>query len=62
MCHSNIHLSIYGMGDASAFMIKGDVPTFVMGDGMGFAPAFVIKGDAPLETRVSFTCIIKDME
>jgi hypothetical protein len=50
------------MGDASAFMIKGDVPTFVMGDGMGFAPAFVIKGDAPLETRISFTCIIKDME
>jgi hypothetical protein len=24
--HSNAHLSIYGMGDVSAFMIKGDMP------------------------------------
>jgi hypothetical protein len=24
--HSNAHLSIYGMGDAPAFVIKGDVP------------------------------------
>jgi hypothetical protein len=35
------------MGDASAFVIKGDVPAFVMGDGMGDASAFVIKGDVP---------------
>jgi hypothetical protein len=39
MRHSNTHLSIYGMEDASAFMIKGDVPlathvslTCVIGD------------------------------
>jgi hypothetical protein len=35
------------MGDVSAFVIKGDVPAFVMGDGMGDASAFVIKGDVP---------------
>jgi hypothetical protein len=35
------------MGDASAFVIKGDAPAFVMGDGMGDASAFVIKGDVP---------------
>jgi hypothetical protein len=58
--HSNAHLSIYGTRDAPAFMIKGDTPTFVMGNGMVDVPAFVIKGDAPRETRVSFTCIIKD--
>jgi hypothetical protein len=46
-------ISIYGMGD---------VPVFMMGDGMGDAPAFVIKGDVPQETRVSFTCIIKDVQ
>jgi hypothetical protein len=23
-CHSNAHLSIYGMGNASTFVIKGD--------------------------------------
>jgi hypothetical protein len=27
-------------------MIKGDVRTFMMGDGMGDALAFMIKGDA----------------
>jgi hypothetical protein len=27
-------------------MIKGDVHTFMMGDGMGDALAFMIKGDA----------------
>jgi hypothetical protein len=26
MRHSNVHLSIYGMGDMSAFMIKGGAP------------------------------------
>jgi hypothetical protein len=46
MLHSNACLSIYRMGDALAFMIKGDTPAFVMGDGMGDGPAFVIKGDA----------------
>jgi hypothetical protein len=30
--HSNTHLSIYGMRDTSAFMIKGDTTAFVMGD------------------------------
>jgi hypothetical protein len=41
--NSNAHLSIYGMGDAYAFMIKEDAPAFVMGDGMGDASTFVIK-------------------
>jgi hypothetical protein len=45
--HSNARLSIYGIGDASAFMIKEDAPTFMMKDGMEDATAFVIKGDAP---------------
>jgi hypothetical protein len=49
------------MGDASAFVIKGDTPTFVMGDGMGDTPAFMIKGDTLLATCVSFTCIIRDV-
>jgi hypothetical protein len=35
------------MGDAPAFMIKGDAPTIMMGDEMGDAPAIMIKGDAP---------------
>jgi hypothetical protein len=60
--HSNAHLSIYGMGDASAFVIKGDATAFLMGDGMGDASAFVIKGDAPREMYVSFTCIIGDAQ
>jgi hypothetical protein len=38
------------MGDKPAFMIKGGMPTFVMGDGIRDVPAFVIKGDTPLET------------
>jgi hypothetical protein len=46
--HSNAHLSIYGMGDVSAFMIKGGAPAFVMGDRMGDVSAFMIKGDAPV--------------
>jgi hypothetical protein len=41
------------MGDALAFMKKGDTPAFVMRDEMGDAPAFMIKRDVPLETRVS---------
>jgi hypothetical protein len=45
MRHSNARLSIYGMGDTSAFGIKGDVPAFVMGDRIEDASAFVIKGD-----------------
>jgi hypothetical protein len=49
--NSNARLSIYGMEDATAF---------VMGDGIGDTPAFVIKGDTPRETHVSFTCIIRD--
>jgi hypothetical protein len=61
-CHSNTHLSIYKMGDTSAFMIKRDATAFLMGDGMGDAPAFVIKGDAPREMYVSFTCIIGDAQ
>jgi hypothetical protein len=50
------------MGDALAFMIKGDVRAFMMGDRMGDTPAFVIKGDTPLETRISFACIIRDAQ
>jgi hypothetical protein len=54
------------MGASPAFMIKGDVRTFMMGDGMGDArafmmgdgmgdaSAFMIKGDVPLEMCVSF--------
>jgi hypothetical protein len=41
----NVRLSILGMGDAPAFVIKGDVCAFMMGEGMGDAPTFVIKGD-----------------
>jgi hypothetical protein len=50
MRHSNTRLSVYRMGDASAFMIKGDTPAFVMGDGMGDALAFMMGNgmeDAP---------------
>jgi hypothetical protein len=50
------------MGDVPAFMIKEDVPAFMMGDGIGDMLAFVIKGDAPLETHVSYTCIIGDTQ
>jgi hypothetical protein len=60
--HSNTHISIYGVGDALAFVIKGDASAFMMGDGMGDVAAFVIKGDAPLEMCVSFTCIIRDVQ
>jgi hypothetical protein len=59
--YSNARLSIYRMGDTPAFMIKGDTPTFVMGDRMGDALTFVIKGDVPRATCVSFTCIIRDV-
>jgi hypothetical protein len=48
------------MGDAFAFVIKGDTPAFVMRDGMKNAFTFVIKGDTPLETRTYFICIIRD--
>jgi hypothetical protein len=53
-------VSILGMGDASAFMIKGDARAFVMGEGMRDVPTFVIKGDMPLATRISFAFIIGD--
>jgi hypothetical protein len=53
ICHSNTHLSIYEMGDVSAFMMR---------DGMRYAPIFVIKGDAPLATCVFLTCIIRDVQ
>jgi hypothetical protein len=56
MFFCNTHLSILGMGDVSAFVIKGDACAFEMGD----ASAFVIKGDAPLATRISFAFIIGD--
>jgi hypothetical protein len=49
------------MGDAPAFMIKGDACTFMMGEEMGDAPTFVIKGDVTLESRVSFAFIIGDV-
>jgi hypothetical protein len=48
------------MGDAPAFVIKGDASAFVMGDGTGDAPAFMIKGDMPQVMHVSFTSIIGD--
>jgi hypothetical protein len=60
--HSNARLSIYEMGDAPTFVIKGDTCAFEMGDGMGVVLAFVIKGDKLLATRVSFTCIIEDAQ
>jgi hypothetical protein len=50
------------MGDASTFMIKGDVHAFVIGGRIGDAPAFVINRDSPLEMCVSFTCIIRDAQ
>jgi hypothetical protein len=60
MCLCNTRLSILGMRDVPAFMIKVDVRAFVMGEGMGDVPFFVIKGDVPLETRVPFAFIIGD--
>jgi hypothetical protein len=48
------------MGDAPAFVIKGDAHAFMMGEAMGDASAFVIKGGAPLEMCVSFDFIIGD--
>jgi hypothetical protein len=48
------------MGDAPAFVIKGDTRAFMMGEGMGDASAFMIKGDVSLATSVSFTFIIGD--
>jgi hypothetical protein len=56
----NTRLSILGMGDARAFVIKGDLRTFMMGEGMTDTLAFVIKGDAHLATRASFSFIIRD--
>jgi hypothetical protein len=55
-------VSIYRMGDTPTFMIKRDTHAFVIRDGMGDAPTFVIKGGTPLETRVFFTCIIRDVQ
>jgi hypothetical protein len=43
-------------------MIKGDVPSFVIGDEMRDAIAFVIKGEAPRQAHASFTCIIGDTQ
>jgi hypothetical protein len=43
------------MGDAPAFMIKGDAHAFRMIDRMGDALAFMIKGDTPLAAHISFT-------
>jgi hypothetical protein len=55
-----MRLSILRMEDVSAFVIKGDVHAFVMGECMGDVTAFIIKGDTPLATHVSFTFIIGD--
>jgi hypothetical protein len=62
MHQSNARLSIYGMGDVPAFMIKGDVPTFVMEQRMGDVSTFMIKGAVPLGMHISFTCIIGDAQ
>jgi hypothetical protein len=56
----NTRFCILEMGDAPTFVIKGDVRSFVMGEGMGHASTFMIKGDTPLATRVSFDFIIGD--
>jgi hypothetical protein len=56
----NMRLSILGMGDAPAFMIKGEARAFMMGEGMGDAPAFVIKGNVPLARCLSFAFIIRE--
>jgi hypothetical protein len=53
-------LSILGMGDVPAFVIKGDVHAFLMEEGMGDTLIFVIKGGAPLTTRIYFAFIIGD--
>jgi hypothetical protein len=45
--HSNVRLSIYGMEDVPAFMIKGYAHAFMMGDEMEDVSTFVIKGDVP---------------
>jgi hypothetical protein len=57
----NTRLSILGMGDMPAFMIKEDAHAFMIGEGMGDAPIFIIKGDAPLAAHVSFAFIIGDV-
>jgi hypothetical protein len=36
-------LSVLGMGDVLAFVIKGDARAFMMGEGMRDLPAFEIK-------------------
>jgi hypothetical protein len=38
-------LTRVSMGDAPPFVIKEDVPTFMMGDRMEETPALMIKGD-----------------
>jgi hypothetical protein len=48
-------------GRCARFHDKKDASAFMMGDGIGDAHTFVTKGDAPRETRVSFTCIIRDV-
>jgi hypothetical protein len=52
--HSNTRLSIYGMGDAPTFVIKGDTPTFVMGDGSKDAHFCDKRICAPRNTRLLF--------
>jgi hypothetical protein len=51
-------VSILEMRDTSAFIIKGDVRAFMMGERVEDTSAFMIKGDAPLATRASFAFII----
>jgi hypothetical protein len=62
MCLRNAHLSILGMEDTPAFVIKGDAHTFVVGEGMEDAPTFVIKEDMPLKMHVSFAFVIRDAQ
>jgi hypothetical protein len=45
--HSNTCLSIYGIEDVPAFVIKEGAPAFIMRDRMRDVTAFVIKGDMP---------------
>jgi hypothetical protein len=53
--YSNARLSIHGMGDVPAFVIKEDARAFVMVDGMGHAPTFIIKGDVrPTNVRLLY--------
>jgi hypothetical protein len=48
--HSSARLSIYGMGDAPTFVIKGDAPLYTEWE---THPLSLIKGDTPLVSCVS---------